>query len=95
MCHLCFTIERTLVYGAFCVLLSCCRPRRSSRNGKQVGKRPPPPSPLCDTFKSLPPPPLDNSMLGVTFSLYLCPFGAYLFFVVIVSLDTKGNECIS
>ena len=40
-------------------------------------------------------PPFDNSMLCVTLSLYLCPFGAYLFFVVHVSLDTKGNECIA
>ena len=43
MCHICYTIERTFLYGALCVLLSCCRPRPSSRNGKQIGKRQPPP----------------------------------------------------
>ena len=48
-----------------------------------------PPSPFCDT------PPFDNSMLRVTFSWYLCPFQAYLFLVVHVSLDTKGNACIA
>ena len=58
MCHIWFTIERTLAYGAFCVLLSCCRPRPSSRNGKQIGKRTPPPPHSATTSRSLPPPPL-------------------------------------
>ena len=62
MRHICFTTERTLLYGAFCVLLSCCRSRPSSRNGKQIGKRPPPPPHSATTSKSLPPPPFDNSM---------------------------------
>ena len=43
--------------------------------------------------RACPPPPFDNSMLCVTFSLYPCPFSAYLFFVVHVSVDTKGNAC--
>ena len=31
----------------------------------------------------------------VTFFWYLCPFNAFLFLVVHVSLDTKGNACIA
>ena len=61
MCHICFTIERTLLCGAFCVLLSCYHPRPSSRNGKHIGKRPPPPPHSATTSKTLPP--LDNSMV--------------------------------
>ena len=61
MCHICFTVERTLLHGAFCALLSFCRPCPSSRNGKQIGKRPPPPPHSATTSKS-PPPPIDNSM---------------------------------
>ena len=37
---------------------------------------------------------LEGVLLCVTFSLYLCPFVAYLSFVVHVSLDTKGNEML-
>ena len=32
---------------------------------------------------------------NVTFSWYLCPFNAYLFFVVHFPLNTKGNACIA
>ena len=55
----------------------------------------PPPLPILRPHPRSCPPPFDNSMLCVTFSLYLCPFGASLFFVVHVSLDKKGNECIA
>ena len=75
MCHICFAIGHTLAYGAFCVLPLCCRPRTSSRNGKPIGKRPPLPI-LKPHPRACPPPPFDNSMLCVTFSMYVCPFGA-------------------
>ena len=62
--------------------------------GNKLENALPPPPHSATTSKSLPPA-FDNSMLCVTFSLYLCPFGAYLFFVLHVSLDKKGNKCIA
>ena len=93
MCHICFTTGRTLVYGAFCVLLSCAVHVRLNAMGNKL-ENAPPPLPIVRPHPRAPPP-LDHSVLCVTFSLYLCPFGAYLFLIVHVSLDKKGNECIA
>ena len=62
MCHICFTIARNFLYGAF-----LCFPFKLPSTSvftqcETNWKTPSPPSPFCHHFQEPAPPPLDNSM---------------------------------